>query len=167
MPITPIDIQQQQFRVRFRGFDIQEVDDFLNNLADEIEMLQGAYERLDVEVKRLTKENEEFREREGTFKKALVNSQKVMEQMKENARKSADLIVSNAELKAEKILNRTHNRLAQLQEDIAALKRQRIQIETEIRSVLEAHSKILEMEKKDKEALDEEESKLKILNHTQ
>jgi len=167
MPITPIDIQQQQFRVKFRGFDIQEVDGFLNNMAEEFEMLLGAYERFDGEVKRLTKENEEFREREGTFKKALVNSQKVMEQMKENARKSADLIVSNAELKAEKILNRTHNRLAQLQEDIAALKRQRIQIETEIRSVLEAHSKILEMEKKDKEALDEEESKLKILNHTQ
>jgi len=166
MPITPIDIQQQQFRVRFRGFDIQEVDDFLNNLADEFEMLLGEYERLGIEVTRLTRENEEFREREGTFKKALVNSQKVMEQMKENARKSADLIISNAELKAEKILNRTHNRLAQLQEDIVALKRQRIQIETEIRFVLEAHSRILEMEKKEKEALDEEESKLKILNHT-
>ena len=165
MSITPIDIQQQQFRVKFRGFDIQEVDDFLNNMADEFEILLAAYERFDAEVKRLTKENEEFREREGTFKKALVNSQKVMEQMKENARKSADLIISNAELRAEKILNRTHNRLAQLQEDIASLKRQRIQIETEIRSVLEAHSKILEMEKKDKEALDEEEAKLKIFNH--
>ena len=165
MPIAPIDIQQQQFRVRFRGFDIQEVDDFLNNLADEFEMLLGAYDRFDAEVKRLTKENEEFREREGTFKNALVNSQKAMEQMKENARKSADLIISNAELKAEKILNRTHNRLAQLQEDIAALKRQRIQIETEIRSVLEAHTKILEMETKEREALDEEESKLKFFNH--
>ena len=84
--------------------------------------------------------------------------------MKENARKSAELIISNAELKAEKILNRTHNRLAQLQEDIAALKRQRIQIETEIRSVLEAHSKILEMEIKEKEVLDDEESKVRIFN---
>ena len=130
MPITPIDIQQQQFSVRFRGFDIQEVDDFLNNLADEMEILMNAYERLDVEVKRLNKENEEFRKREGTFKKALVNSQKVMEQMKENARKSADLIISNAELKAEKILNRAHKRQVQIQEDITALKRQRIQLET-------------------------------------
>ncbi len=167
MPITPIDIQQQQFRVRFRGFDIQEVDDFLNRLADEFEMLLGAHKRLSADVNRLTQENKEFREREETFKKALVNSQKVMEQMKENARKSAELIISNAELKAEKILNRVHNRLAQLQEDIAGLRRQRIQIETEIHSILEAHTKILEMEKKEKEALDEEEAKLKILNHTQ
>ena len=166
MPITPIEIQQQQFRVRFRGFDIQEVDDFLNSLADEFEILIKEYERFDAEVKRLTKENEDFRKREETFKKALVNSQKVMEQMKENARKSADLIISNAELKAEKILNRTHNRLAQLQEDIAALKRQRIQIETEIRSVLESHSKIMDMEKKNREAIDEEDSKLKIFNNT-
>ena len=166
MPITPIDIQQQQFSVRFRGFDIQEVDDFLNNLADEMEILIKAYERLDAEAKRLNKENEEFRKREGTFKKALVNSQKVMEQMKENARQSADLIISNAELKAEKILNRAHKRQVQIQEDITALKRRRIQLETEIRSVLDAHSKILEMEKKSREAVDEEESKLKIFNNT-
>jgi cell division initiation protein len=165
MPITPIDIQQQQFRVRFRGFDIQEVDDFLNSLADEMEILMNAYERLDAEVKRLNKENEEFRKREGTFKKALVNSQKVMEQMKENARQSADIIISNAEMKAEKILNRSHNRQVQIQEDIAALKRQRIQLETEIRTILDAHSKILEMEKKNREAVDEEDSKLKIFNN--
>ena len=165
MPITPIDIQQQQFNVRFRGFDIQEVDEFLNTLAEEFELLMNAYERLDAEVKQLSKDNEEFRKREGTFKKALVNSQKVMEQMKENARKSADLIISNAELKAEKILNRAHNRLSQLQEDIAALKRQRIQIETEIRSVIDAHTKILEMEKEGREAVDEEEEKVKVFNN--
>lgn len=165
MTITPIEIQQQQFRVRFRGFDIHEVDDFLNSLTDEFEIIIKEYERLDTAVKRLTKENAEFRKREETFKKALVNSQKVMEQMKENARKSADIIISNAELKAEKILTRAHNRLAQLQEDIAALKRQRVQIETEIRSVLESHSNILDIEKKNREVVDEEDSKLRIFNH--
>jgi cell division initiation protein len=80
--------------------------------------------------------------------------------MKENARKSAELIISHAEVKAEKTLNRAHTRLAQLHEDIAELKRQRIQLETRIRSILEVHSKLLEVEKEEMTANDEEESKL-------
>ncbi len=39
MKMTPMEIQQKQFRIRFRGFDVQEVDDFLEHLADEIKTL--------------------------------------------------------------------------------------------------------------------------------
>ncbi|MCG2759132.1 MAG: DivIVA domain-containing protein, partial [Desulfobacteraceae bacterium] len=108
-------------------------------------------------------ESQEYKEREETFKRAMLNSQKVLEQMKENARKSAELVIADAEVKAEKILNRAHNRLAQLHEDIAELKRQRMQIEVQIRSVIESHSKLLEIGKESMETSDEEDSKLKLL----
>lgn len=39
MKITPLDIQQQQFRVKFRGFDMVEVDNFLDVVANEYEEL--------------------------------------------------------------------------------------------------------------------------------
>ena len=164
MEVTPPDIRQQKFKVRFRGFDIEEVDEFLDQLADEFAALHTEIERTSKDVRRLEKENKEFREREETFKRALVSSQKVMEQMKENSRKSAELIISNAEVKAEKTLNRAHTRLAQLHEDIAELKRQRIQLETRIRFILEAHSKLLEVEKEEMAVNDEEESKLAYFN---
>ena len=64
------------------------------------------------------------------------------------------------------MLNRAHNRLAQLHEDIAELKRQRIQIEVQIRSILETHTKILEMGKADTRAMDEEDAKLKVLKQS-
>jgi cell division initiation protein len=83
--------------------------------------------------------------------------------MKENARKSSELIVANAEIKAEKTLNQAHNRLAQLHADIAELKRQRMQIEIQVRSILEAHSKLLDLGKEEEEALDEVESRVKLL----
>ena len=166
MDIAPIDIRQHQFKVRFRGFDIREVDEFLDQLADAVAAFQPKNKHLAESIIKLERENKEYREREDTFKRALISSQKVIEQMKENARKSAELIISNAEVKAEKTLNRSHTRLAQLHEDIAELKRQRIQIETQIRSILEAHTKLLEMEKQEMQVNDEEESKLTFLKQS-
>ena len=164
MELAPFDIRQQTFNVRFRGFDRGAVDEFLDQAADEFTLLQTKSEQALKDVRRLEKENKAYREREETFKRALVSSQKVLEQMKENARKSAELIISHAEVKAEKTLNRAHTRLAQLHEDIAELKRQRIQLETRIRSVLEAHSKLLEVDKEEMTVNDEEESKLTYFN---
>ena len=163
MKTTPLDIQQQQFKVRFRGFDIREVDKFLEQIADSFASLQQENENLHEEIRRLNLESQGYKEREETFKRAMLNSQKVLEQMKKNARKSSELVIAEAEVRAEKILNRAHSRLAQLHEDIAELKRQRMQIEVQIRYVIETHSKLLEIGKESMETSDEEDSKLKLL----
>ena len=163
MKITPLDIQQQQFKTRFRGFDIREVDAFLEQMAETFETLQKTNQNLTDEVRRLELEIQGYRKREETFKRALLNSQKVLDQMKDNARKSAELIIAEAEVKAEKILNKAHNRLAQLHEDISELKRQRTQIEVQISSIIEAHSRLLEIGKEGIKESDEEDDKIKIL----
>jgi cell division initiation protein len=162
MKITPLDIQQQQFKTRFRGFDIHEVDAFLDQMAEVFESLLAEKESLFEKNQRLDLEIQGYKEREDTFKHAMLDSQKVIEQMKENARKSSELIIANAEVKAEKILNSAHNRLSQLHEDIAELKRQRTQIEAQIRSVIETHTKLLDMGKEEAKALDDVESKVKF-----
>ena len=162
MTITPLDIQQQQFKVRFRGFDIREVDRFLEQVAEALTSLQNDNNNLREEIRRLKLESQAYKEREETFKRAMLNSQKVLEQMKDNARKSAEIIIADAEVKAEKILNRAHNRLSQIHEDISELKRQRMQIEVQIRSVIEAHSKLLEIGKEGMEALNEADEKVTV-----
>ena len=167
MKITPLDIQQQQFKIKFRGFDVREVDTFLEQMADAFESLQGENNRLYQEIKRLQHEAHGYREREDSFKRAMLNSQKVLEQMKENARKSAELVVAEAEVKAEKILSRAQNRLSQLHEDIAELKRQRSQIEVQIRSVIEGHSKLLEIGKEEARIREEEDGKLKLFKQSE
>jgi len=164
MQLTPLDIRQQKFSIKFRGFDIHEVDLFLEQMAETFESLQQAYDRLRDKLSRAKAECKGYREREDTFKRAMLNSQKAIEQMKENARKSAELLVAEAEVKAEKILNKAHNRFAGLQEDIAELKRQRVQLEMQIGSVLDAHLKLLELSKERILDMDAEDSKLKVLN---
>ena len=163
MKVTPLDIQQQQFKTRFRGFDIREVDTFLEQMAETVENLQRENQNLGDEVRRLEMEIQGYRKREETFKRALLNSQKVLDQMKDNARRSAELILAEAEVKAEKILNKAHNRLAQLHEDITELKRQRTQIEVQISSIIEAHSRLLEIGKEGMKESDEEDAKVKLL----
>lgn len=163
MKITPLDIQQQKFHIRFRGFDIREVDAFLENTAVSLEALQIENENLKAEIQRLNRQIQGHIDREQSIKIAIANNQKVLEQMKENARKSGEIIIAEAEVAAEKILNRAHNRLAQLHEDISELKRQRLQIEVQIHSVLDAHTKLLELSKETMKAADDEESKIMFL----
>jgi len=167
MQITPLDIQQHRFRLKFRGFDVQQVDTFLEDVSNAFESLLREKQQCEDEIRRQKNENKGFREREETFKRAMLHSQKVMEQMKANARKSAELIVADAEVRAEKLLNRAHNRLSQLHEDIAERKRQRRQIEIQIQSVIEAHAKLLEIGKEEMKVKDDEDDKLKLLKPSQ
>ncbi len=161
--LTPLDIQQQRFKTKFRGFDTQEVELFLDQMADAFEALLRQNEHIKEDIDRLQLEIKGYKNREDAFKRALLNSQRVIEQMKENAQKSAELVVAEAEVKAEKILNKAHNRLAQLHEDIGELKRQRVQIEVQIGSIIESHSKLLEISKEGQKAMDDEDSKIKLL----
>lgn len=162
--ITPNEIQHQQFKIRFRGFDVREVDGYLERLAAYYETVLNENAKLREKIDRLNLESQGYKKREEIFKRAILNSQKVLEQMKLNAQKSAELIIAEAEVNAEKILNQAHNRLAQLHKDIAEMKRQRIQIEVQIRAVIESHSKMLDMEKEDVKKSDETDDKVKLFN---
>lgn len=163
MGITPLVVKQKEFTTRFRGFDVQEVDFFLEDVAKELHNLNHAIKTLHEEKRRMNLENQGYRERENSMKNAMIQAQKVLDQMKENARKSSQVTLANAEVEAEKILNRAHKRLSQLHSDIIELKRQRIQLEMQISAVLESHSKMLDMTKEENKAADETDSTLKFI----
>lgn len=163
MGVTPLVVRQKEFTTRFRGFDVQEVDTFLEDIARELESQETAVKTLTQENHRLDLENQGYKKREDSMKNAMIQSQKVLDQMKDNAKKSAEVVIANAEVEAEKILNRAHKRLSQLHSDIMELKRQRIQLEMQIGSVLESHSKLLEMTKEENKAADESDAALKFI----
>lgn len=164
MGVTSLVVRQKEFKTRFRGFDVQEVDAFLEDVAAQLESLDRTVQGLAEEKRRLDLENQGYRKRENAMKNAMIQSQKVLDQMKENAKKSSQNIIANAEIEAEKILSRAHKRLSQLHSDIIELKRQRIQLEMQISAVLESHSKLLEMTKEENKAADETDATLKFIN---
>ncbi len=96
--VTPLDIQQHQFSVRFRGFDIQEVDEFLEQIAHTLEALYDENERLNEENQALKQERSGFADREDNLKQTITDSENRIEQMNEAARKSAEMIIADAEV---------------------------------------------------------------------
>ncbi|MBF0203210.1 MAG: DivIVA domain-containing protein [Desulfamplus sp.] len=163
MGITPTVIEQKEFTRKFRGFDIKEVYLFLLEVAGEIDDLQTAFNAIKHENHRLVLENQGYKAREDAMQKTLMHSEAVIDEMKKNARKSAEAIIADAEVEAERILNRAHQRLSQLHSDVSELKRQRMQIEVQISSVIETHSKLLEMSKAESKSADQSDSTLHFL----
>lgn len=163
MGITPLVVKQKEFTTRFKGFDVQEVDSFLEDVAKELNRLNQTIQSANEKNHQLNIENEGYRKRENSMKNAMIQSQKVLDQMKKQAKKSSQVIIANAEVEAEKILSRAHKRLSQLHSDIIELKRQRIQLEMQISAVLESHSKLIEMTKEENKAADETDSTIKFI----
>ncbi|MBI4799205.1 MAG: DivIVA domain-containing protein [Desulfarculus sp.] len=157
------DIRRRSFNRRFRGLDPQEVRAVLEQAAEGMGHLQREAEGLRHEVEELKKDIQEYRGREQSLEAALAQTRQVAESIKANAEREAQLLIAEAELQAEKTLGQAHNRLAQIHDDIAELKRQRAQFEVRLRSLVEAHLKLLDVERDRDRELAELEDKIKFL----
>jgi cell division initiation protein len=156
MKLTPLDIQQQRFPRGLSGYDKKEVHSFLEFVSREVESLLTEVGHLRERIGKQDDELFRYREREETLKEALVTAQKMAEDMRTQAKKESDLIIAEAEMKAERIIHSAHGRLLQILEEISDLKRQRVQLVASIRQVVETHSKLLDSEPQEK--AQEEES---------
>ena len=147
MNITPLDIQQQQFKGKMLGgLDPRDVDTFLQMVAAEMEDLIRENSELKEQGRKVSQQLDEFSQREVTLRETILAAQKVTEEMKANAQKEAHLIVSEAELKGERIVADAENRLLQLNNQIHELRRQKLHLEANLKSTLEAHLKMLTLE---------------------
>lgn len=163
MELSSVDIQHKRFRTRWRGLDPQEVESFIQQLAEEMQSARTESATLRTTLQEVEKELKDYKEREKSIRNVLLNVQKTAEQLKTNAEKEARLIVAEAELKAEKILQSAHQRLGRLHEDIAELKRHRIQLESKLRYTIETYRQLLDMDNEEDKDI-EPASKVKVLN---
>jgi cell division initiation protein len=143
MKITPLDIRQKRFDTALRGFSRREVEAHLELIAGEFEEVVKENIALKEELKRTQLKLEQHQERERTLQETMVTAQRISEDLKSAAKKEAEIIIADAEHQAEKIVHGAHQRLVQVVE-INELKRQRTQFESQVRSVLDAHQKLLE-----------------------
>lgn len=139
-----MEIQQQQFKGKmFGGLDPEDVDTFLQLVAQEMEALVRENTELKEQANRMKAAVDECAAREKNLNEAILAAQKVSEEMAANARKEATLIVSEAELKAERILAENEQKLAQLKSEVQDIRRQKLQFETSLKSLLDGHYKML------------------------
>jgi cell division initiation protein len=145
MKLTPLDVQQQQFRRELRGLDRREVQAFLDLVSQQLGELARENSELKTELRRAQHEVEANRDRETTLREAMLTAQRAIEEIREQARKEAEVVVCEAEVRAEKIVHNAHARVTKILEEVSELKRQRARAIEELRGIVNTHLKLLEL----------------------
>jgi cell division initiation protein len=143
--MTATDIRQQKFAVRlFRGFDPQEFDAFLEEMADDFEELTRENGLLKDQLVTLEEKGRGVEGREKTLQETLVTTQKIAEEFKENSRREAELIIREAHLRAEKVMQDVREEHTRLTAEVGTLKRLRRQLAEEITNTVATYKRLVE-----------------------
>ncbi|MGC2062086.1 MAG: DivIVA domain-containing protein [Thermodesulfovibrionales bacterium] len=146
MRITPLDIQQKNFPIKFRGFDVEEVYAFLEVIREEMEELLRENANLKENVQRSDNHIKEYKDMEATLRETLITAQQMVEDYKSNARKEAELLIREAELKADSLIKDAQEKVIKIHEDIVDLKGVRRHFKEELKRLIENHTRMLDFD---------------------
>ena len=146
MRITPMDIEQQEFSKSFRGYNEEEVDDFLDKIVKDYEELINENVRLNEEIERMQEKLKEFSEIEETLRSALLNAQKSAEEMKGRVESEAKIIIEKAELEAKALKQQVFQREDLVKNEIDNLRRYKFTFKEKFKSMLSLYLKMIENE---------------------
>ena len=137
MTITPNDIHNKDFSTKFKGFDPEEVNDFLDDVKKELEQLIRDNKDLEKRVKFNEEKVEYFNSIQETLNKSILVAQEAADRLRENARKDAEIIVFEAEKAAQAMLKEAAEKATEINRETDLIKketrifRQRLQILTQ------------------------------------
>jgi cell division initiation protein len=145
MRLSAMDIRQQQFAVKLlRGFDPQEVDAFLDEVADDWDELVKENNLLKEQLTSLEDQKKATDEQNRTLQQTLLVAQKMAEEFRESSKRAADIVLREAQLQAEKTMEEARQEQTKLVGEIAALKQQRRQVAEELLATLKMHQRLVE-----------------------
>lgn len=124
MPLTPLDIHNKEFSKTFRGFDEDEVNEFLDQVIKDYEMIIREKKELESQVKEMKEKLTHFSNIEETLNKSIVVAQEAAEEVKSTAQKEAKLIIREAEKNADRIVNEALSKARKIAIEIEDLKKQ-------------------------------------------
>lgn len=138
------DIAHQSFETCFRGYDPDQVEEFLRVVAREWKHMRSELERVREEAADREEELEEYRDREESLHEALETAKQVADDIREKAEREAELKIADAEVEADRILSDVEQEVESLQADIERLRQQRKKYRAELRSLLNSHLEMLD-----------------------
>jgi cell division initiation protein len=150
-----MDIEQQEFTRSFRGYNEEEVDDFLDKIVKDYEELINENVRLNEEIERMQEKLKEFSEIEETLRSALLNAQKSAEEMKGRVESEAKIIIEKAELEAKSLKQQVFQREDLVKNEINNLRRYKFTFKEKFKSMLNLYLKMIENEEFEEEGKDE------------
>ena len=166
MPIRPTDVRRKEFRNGFRGYDANQVDDFLDAVADEFERTYTENSRLREEVSSLRERLQQFEELEGSIRAALVHAEQAAsdlrrtatweaedvrksasreaEDVRKSASREADLTIREAQARAHQMLAESSARVEHIQTSYDALQEAKRSFTNDFRQLLKTYADVME-----------------------
>jgi cell division initiation protein len=155
MPIRPIDVRRKEFRNSFRGYDANQVDDFLDAVADEFERAYTDNSRMREEISSLRERLQQFEELEGSIRAALVHAEQAAddlrrtstreaEDLRQSATREADFTIREAQARAHQMLADSSARVERIQESYEAMQEAKRNFANDFRHLLKTYMDMME-----------------------
>lgn len=136
MLLTSMDITNKEFKKVIRGYDSEEVDEFLEKIAEDYEELYKENSALKEQVFVLKDKIEHFSKMEYTIQNTLLLAQNAADQAKQSSQKEAELIIKNANDSAQRILDKANNNIIQVNDEYERIKQEFIKFRAKFRNFM-------------------------------
>lgn len=144
MAITPNEIRKMTFPQKLRGYDPQEVDHFLELAAEELTARLADAERLERENQGYRRRLEEAHERQEKLQEAMLHAQRLSQDIQDNARKEAALLLKEAEVAADSMVSQAIEQATRIESKIVELRSQRRDLQLTLRNTLDHYRQLLD-----------------------
>lgn len=144
--LSPLEIHNKEFRRGMRGYNEDEVDNFLDEVVRDFEMVLKEKDRLQEEIDDLGRRLDQYKLIEDNLHKALLVAENTAEEVKKNAQKEAELIVREAKQQADTLVEEARAKVRSVEHEWGD-SRNRFEVwKAKVRSVLEAELRLLDRE---------------------
>lgn len=148
MKITSMEITNKEFKKSMRGYSQDEVDEFLDKIAEDYETLYKENSTLKEKVAAIDERLEHYSKMESTIQNTLLLAQNAAEHARENSKKESDLIIKNANESARKIMDKAHSDVIKINDEFEKTKQEFNKFRTKYRNFMHSQIEIFdEMEK--------------------
>lgn len=137
MKLTPMDINNKEFKRILRGYNPEEVDEFLDKVVEDYEILFKENASLKEKIAAMNERIEYYSKIEATIQNTLLLAQNAADQAKETAKKEADFAMRNANDVAQKIIDKAHNDVLEINQEYDNIKQEFIKFRAKFRNFMQ------------------------------
>ena len=141
--LTPLDIHNKEFKKCFRGYNEEEVDEFLDKVIKDYEQLYRENIEIKENLDRLNSKLEHFQHMENTLHNTLIIAQETAEEVKFNAKRTTELMIKEAEVQVQKMIDEASNKVRRMASEYEGLQKQNQIYRMRVRNLVQAQLEIL------------------------
>lgn len=145
MKISSLEIRQQEFEKKMRGYDPEEVKSFLEKIADDLDELLKENESLKTELEAANEQLNEYRKIEKNLQDTLLKAQDSSTKSMEAAKKQSGLLLKEAELKASQIIDKAKENADEIRNAVVNLREEKDLIIAKLKAIVTTQSNLLEL----------------------